>query len=79
MLQRWNVDVVRYGASLHDEDTYYLMRAYASLDDCQQSQDAFYGSDEWKLGPSESIIAPIENYTSVVIGMDKSTVDELRQ
>jgi len=79
MLQRWNVDVVRYGASLHDEDSYYLMRAYASLEDREQSQDAFYGSDEWKLGPREPIIALIENYTSVVIEMEESTVDALRK
>jgi hypothetical protein len=79
MLQRWKVDVVRYGASPHDEDTYYLMRAYASLEDRQQSQDAFYGSDEWKLGPREPIIALIENYTSIVIAMEEPTVDALRQ
>ena len=79
MLKHWNVDVVRYGASPHDEDSYYLMRAYASLEDRQQSQDAFYGSDEWKLGPREPIIALIENYTSIVIEMEESTVDALRE
>ena len=78
MLQRWNVDVIRYGTSLHDEDSYYLMRAYTSLEDRQKSQDAFYGSDEWKLGPREPIIALIENYTSIVIEMEESTVDALR-
>jgi hypothetical protein len=51
MLQRWNVDVVAFGPSLHAEDSYYLIRSYASLEDRQQSQDAFYGSDEWKQGP----------------------------
>ena len=79
MLKRRNVDVVRYGASLHDEDTYYPMRAYVSLVDRQQSQDAFYESDEWKLGPREPLLAMIENYTSIVIEMEKSTVDALRQ
>jgi len=79
MLKRWKVDVVRYGASLHDEDAYYLMRAYASLGDRQRSQDAFYGSDEWKLGPREPIIALIENYTTIVTAMEESTVDALRQ
>ena len=79
MLHSWNVDVVHYGASPHDEDSYYLMRAYASLEDRQQSQDAFYGSDEWKLGPREPIIALIENYTSIVIEMEEATVDTLRQ
>ena len=79
MLKRWNIDVVRYGASLHDEDSYYLMRAYTSLEDRQQSQDAFYESGEWKLGPREPIIALIENYASVVIEMEESTVGALRQ
>ena len=79
MLQRWKVDVLCYGASLHDNDSYYLMRAYASLEARQQSQDAFYGSDEWKLGPREPIIALIENYTSIVIAMEESIVDALQQ
>jgi hypothetical protein len=53
MLKRWQGDVVAYGPSLHDEDSYYLMRAYATLEDRQQSQDAFYGSAEWLEGPRE--------------------------
>jgi len=79
MLKRWKVDVVRYGASLHDEDSYYLMRAYASLKDREKSQDAFYGSNEWRQGPREPLLALIDNYTSIVIEMEKSTVNALRQ
>src|SRR5512143_1510555 len=51
MLKRWKVDVVSFGPSPHDEDTYYLIRAYKSLADREQSQDAFYGSAEWISGP----------------------------
>jgi hypothetical protein len=51
MLRRWNVDVVAYGPSLHDEDSYVLIRAYASLEERQRSQDDFYGSAEWRQGP----------------------------
>jgi hypothetical protein len=29
LLKRWNVDVVAYGPSLHDRDSYFLMRAFA--------------------------------------------------
>lgn len=79
MLKRWKVDVVRYGSSPHDEDTYYLMRAFPSLEDREQSEDTFYGSDEWKLGPREAILALIENYTTIVLEMEKSIVDALRQ
>src|SRR5687767_7216167 len=35
MLKRWNVEVVAYGPSLHDSDSYFLMRAYNSLEERQ--------------------------------------------
>ena len=55
MLQRWNVDVVAFGASPHDKDSYYLIRCYESLTHREQSQDAFYGSDEWKQAAAERL------------------------
>jgi hypothetical protein len=79
MLRRWNVDVVSYGASLQDADSYYLIRAYASLAEREQSQHAFYGSDEWRQGPREAILALIDSYTSVVIEMDEPTLRGLRR
>ena len=69
----------RRRASPHDEDSYYLIRRYDSLAHREQSQDAFYGSDEWKQGPRESIIVLIENYTSIVLELDDVTVSGLRQ
>src|SRR5689334_7104277 len=75
MLERWDVDVVAFGPSPHDEDTYYLIRRYDSLAHREQSQDAFYGSDEWKQGPREPILALIENYTSIVLEMEEDTVN----
>ena len=59
LLRRWNVDVVDYGPSRHDADSYFLMRSYASLEDRQRSEDAFYASDEWRLGPREAILATV--------------------
>jgi hypothetical protein len=79
MLVRWGVDVVACGSSLHDQDSYYLMRAYPNLSAREQSQDAFYGSDEWRNGPRESVLALIESYTSVVIEVDDATLSGLRR
>ena len=67
MLQRWGVEVVAFGPSLDDEDSYYLLRAYPSLEALQRSQDAFYGSDEWREGPREAIVSRIESGSSVVL------------
>ena len=79
MLKRWDVDVVAHGPSPHDDTTYFLIRAYDGLADRQQSQDAFYGSDEWRSGPREPNLALIESYTSVVLALDDTTVRGLRQ
>ena len=78
MLERWGTDVVRHGPSAHDEDTYFLIRTYANLDDRQQRQDAFYASDEWIQGPRASILGLIENFTSLVLELDAATLAGLR-
>ena len=79
MLRRWKVDVVAYGPSLHDDNSWYLMRSFPSLEDRQKSEDAFYGSDEWKQGPREAILADIESYTTVVLHFDDTTLQGLRR
>jgi hypothetical protein len=78
MLRRHQVDVVAYGPSTHEPDSYFLMRAYGSLEDRQASEDAFYGSDEWRKGPREAVLADIENYTTVVLPVDAETLRALR-
>ncbi|HXF47872.1 MAG TPA: NIPSNAP family protein [Verrucomicrobiae bacterium] len=79
MLKRWKVDVVDFGPSLHDGDSYYLIRAYQGLEDRQKSQDAFYGSEEWRKGPRNAIVGLIENHTTVVVEMEEAVVDALRR
>ena len=78
MLRRWNVDVVAYGPSGHDRDSYFLIRAYRDVAERDASQDAFYGGDEWRNGPREAVLAPIRHYTSVVLMLDEATIDGLR-
>ena len=79
MLKRWNVDVVAYGPSLHDENSYYLMRRFDSLAHREQNEESFYGSDEWRQGPREAILACIETYTEFVLELDAVTVQRLRK
>jgi len=79
LLQRFHVDVVTYGPSLHDENSYYLMRRFDSLAQRDQSEESFYGSDEWRKGPREAVLACIENYTEFVLELDEVTVQGLRR
>jgi hypothetical protein len=78
MLRRWNVDVVAYGPSLHDKDSWFLMRGFASMEAREKSEDAFYGSDEWKKGPREATLADIDSYTTVVVRLDDAAIAGLR-
>lgn len=79
LLKRWNVDVVAYSPSLHDENSYYLMRRFDNLAHREQSENAFYSSDEWRQGPREAIVSLIESYTEVVLELDESTLEGLRK
>ena len=79
MLKRWNVDVLAYGPSPHDKNSYYLIRRYDSLAHREKSEDAFYDSAEWRQGPREAIIALIENYIEIVLELDELTVQGLRK
>lgn len=79
LLERWKVDVVAYGPSLHDRDSYFLMRAFPGVDDRARSEDAFYGSAEWRNGPRAAVLAAIESYTTIVIRVDDHTLGGLRR
>jgi hypothetical protein len=78
MLRESGVDVVAFGASEHDERSYYLVRAYPDLDSRRASQDAFYGSKAWQDGPRASILALISSFTTTVVLLDHVAVDQLR-
>jgi quinol monooxygenase YgiN len=79
MLDRWGVDVVGFGSSLHDPNSFYLIRRYDDAVARERSQSAFYGSEEWRLGPRDAVLACIENYVTVVLAMDDAAVEGLRR
>ena len=78
LLKRWNFDVVAHGPSLHDENTYYVIRRFYSLAQRDEMEDSYYASDDWRQGPRERILALIENYTDIVLELDEVTVQGLR-
>lgn len=79
LLQRWNFDVVTHGPSLHDENSYYVIRRYDTLVQRDEMEDAYYASDVWRQGPRERILALIESYTDIVLELDEATVQGLRR
>lgn len=75
LLEKVGIRVVACGASLvaeggHEEA--YLIRAFASLTEHREKEDAFYGSDAWKHGPREAIVSRIVNSHTIVLDVPES-------
>ena len=79
LLKRWSFDVVAHGPSLHDENTYYVIRRFEGLAQREQMEDAYYASDDWRKCPRETMLALIESYVDVVFEVDEVTVQGLRK
>jgi hypothetical protein len=79
LLRRWRFDVVAYGPSLHDEVSFYVIRSFPDLADRQEREDAFYGSDDWRQGPREAMLALIVSYSDVVLELEPAAVAALRR
>ncbi len=74
LLKKWSINVLAHGPSIHDENSYYVIRLFKSLDDRQKSEDAFYSSNDWRTGPRESILALIEHDSYIVVPAE--TIEE---
>ena len=73
------IDVVWHGPSLHCADGYILIRAFKDMPSLEASQDRFYNSAAWRLGPREAIISKIEKSMKAVVEMPNSAVDAIRK
>ncbi|EPN1931318.1 NIPSNAP family protein [Cronobacter dublinensis] len=72
---RNGIDVVAYGKSLHDADSYYLIRAF----EIKSVLNDFYASAGWRSGPREAIISRIEVSLKSVLVLPQIAVNELRK
>ena len=76
MMKRWNVNVVDFGFSLIDKDSFYLIRSYDNLEQRKESQEAFYSSDEWINGPEKAIMGCIDTYNTSVVDSEKLLINK---
>jgi hypothetical protein len=69
--------VVDFGPSWHDEETYYLIRAFPDDQARRLALDDLYGSEEWLLDYDRRVMAFIESYQTAVIPTTSDVVDAL--
>jgi len=77
MMKRWKVNVVDFGFSLIDKDSFYLIRSYENLDQRKESQEAFYGSNEWINGPEKQIMACISTYNTTLVDSGNLKIEKI--
>jgi hypothetical protein len=73
------MDVVAYGQSLHDADSYCLIRSYESMEHLSASQEEFYSSSAWRQGPREAIISLIDADINIVLWLTPESLQALRE
>jgi hypothetical protein len=78
MVRAYGMDVVAFGKSAHDANTYYLIRAFDSFEHLTKSQDEFYGGDAWRNGPREDLLSCIESYQDTVLTLSADAIARLR-
>lgn len=78
MLRSAGMDVVAYGCSDHEEESYFLIRAYDSREALDAEQCRFYGSEAWRQGPREALVSRIETYLNTLLWMSPEAVESLR-
>lgn len=78
MLRARGMDVVSYGRGDHEEESYHLVRAYASREALEAEQSAFYGSTEWREGPRAALVDRIETYLNTLLWASGEAVDSMR-
>ena len=77
-LVRQSMDVVAFGRSDHEHESFYLIRAYSDRAQLEEQQNAFYSSEAWRAGPREPLIACIEEYLNTLVWLSDRGVEDLR-
>jgi hypothetical protein len=78
LLRSKGMDVVAYGKSDHEEETYHLVRAYDSRTALETEQAKFYGSSEWRNGPRSEVVDQIETCLNTLLWASQDAVDSMR-
>lgn len=77
MLSAYDISVIAAGPSLHDADSYCLLRAFPSLAVRQAALDWFYGSAEWLTQHEAPVMAMIASHNTVVLAAAPGLADTL--
>lgn len=77
MAHRHGHIVVGFSPSIHDEDSYYLIRAFVDEEERRRSLASLYESEEWLRDYDQRVMGLIESYQIAVFTAPSQAVDAL--
>lgn len=78
LVRKSGMDVVAFGRSDHEHETFYLIRAYSDRAQLEAQQETFYSSDAWRQGPREPLVACLDDYLNTLLWLPEQSVEDLR-
>ena len=78
MVRAYGMDVVAHGPVANDDNGYFLVRSFATLDELKAQEDGFYGSAAWREGPREALVSRIDTYVDTLLWLSPAAIDDLR-
>lgn len=72
------MDVVAFGRSDHEHESFHLIRAFDSREQLVAQQDAFYGSAAWRDGPRAALVDCLDTYLNTLLWLPADAVESLR-
>jgi hypothetical protein len=76
--QRHGIELVTWGMSLHDQDSFYVVRAHPSVDLRERALDSMFGSAEWLMNEEEAVLGMIESYNTCVVEACEPLIEAMR-
>ncbi|MGH8081191.1 MAG: NIPSNAP family protein, partial [Lysobacter sp.] len=78
MVRASGMDVVAFGRSDHERESFFLIRSYADRAQLIAQQESFYLSDAWRLGPRQALVDCLDDYVNTLVWLSAESVDDLR-
>lgn len=75
---RVGIDVVAFGQSTQDPDSYVFIRSFSSVDQMTRLLKDFYSSRSWKNGPRDGMAECVSDTHRVVCRINNASVKLLR-
>ncbi|SDY55688.1 NIPSNAP protein [Lysobacter sp. yr284] len=78
MVRASGMDVIAFGRSDHEHESYYLIRAYADRAQLDAQQQAFYSSAAWRQGPRQGLVDCLQDYLNTLLWLAPGSIEDLR-